>query len=173
MKNNVILKFLEINDIEKYIEFRLKLANETEYTMNLYPEEVETDKEIIADKLVKISESDSKGFTKVLYYENEIIGYIVAGEMENKLKSKHRAYFGIAVLNKYQGKGYGSLLMQDLLKVSKEKGFTQLELEVIYGNDKAYSLYKKYGFIEYGNRQNTMVLKNGEILGSILMYKEL
>lgn len=77
------------------------------------------------------------------------------------------AYFGIAncirsfstfraalILNlhdffiekEYRGSGAAKILMEFLLRYSRENGFTKMTLEVREDNLRAQSLYKKYGF---------------------------
>ena len=67
-----------------------------------------------------------------------------------KYKLKHRAELGIAILKEYWGLGLGKALMEACIECAKEAGYTQLELNAVAENERAVSLYKKMGFVEYG-----------------------
>lgn len=73
--------------------------------------------------------------TLVVTYNGDIVGY---GHID--FEKVH--WIGICVLEKYQGQGYGSLIMKTLM------GYTQntLYLTVDKSNKKAINLYTKYGF---------------------------
>ncbi|NLP46372.1 MAG: ribosomal protein S18-alanine N-acetyltransferase [Epulopiscium sp.] len=59
----------------------------------------------------------------------------------------------IAVLPKVQGKGIGSKLIETLIQEGKKIGLRALTLEVRVSNNKARSLYEKYGFRIMGIRK--------------------
>jgi len=50
---------------------------------------------------------------------------------------------------KYQGKGYGDILLSNIVKLSKNNEIDLLVLGVLSENEKAVNLYKKHGFSEY------------------------
>lgn len=52
----------------------------------------------------------------------------------------------IGVLPEFQGKGYGSLLLQEFEKRAREKGFRQVHLSVKKDNKQAISVYLKNGW---------------------------
>ena len=68
------------------------------------------------------------------------------------LRNFHNAgavVFGFAVDQKYQGKGYGSILMQRLLQASRSSGIKYLELTMNPDNIAARALYvDKFGFVK-------------------------
>ena len=59
----------------------------------------------------------------------------------------------IVVNKKYRGSGYGNMLLEKLIKVSKELNFSSITLEVNENNVIARNLYKKYSFKELGIRK--------------------
>lgn len=59
----------------------------------------------------------------------------------------------IAVHPEFRSSGVGSLLMEALLAIAKERGITALTLEVRRSNHNALGLYGKYGFKEGGMRK--------------------
>ena len=60
------------------------------------------------------------------------------------------AEFGISVLKKFWGLGIGQALMTSCIECAKTAGYSQLELSVVAENVRAFSMYEKAGFIEYG-----------------------
>jgi len=60
----------------------------------------------------------------------------------------HLHHFGI--LPEFQGMGFSKPLLMESLKFAKEKNI-QIKLEVHKGNQKAITLYKKYGFEYLGD----------------------
>ena len=61
-------------------------------------------------------------------------------------RDRHVAWLGISVRSKHWGKGVGSGLMQEAIRVAKELGFPKMVLGVFDGNERAMRLYKKFGF---------------------------
>ena len=69
----------------------------------------------------------------------------------NKVKRyNHRAEISITVLRDYWGRGIGSRLMEMMIDFAKSAKIESLYLEVRGDNERAISLYKKYGFEEIG-----------------------
>ncbi|MEI6846302.1 MAG: GNAT family N-acetyltransferase [Candidatus Firestonebacteria bacterium] len=64
----------------------------------------------------------------------------------------------LAILPKYQGAGFGTLLLKHALKVFKADGMKLARIEVLEDNPNAYRLYKKLGF-EEAARQVHLVMK--------------
>jgi [ribosomal protein S18]-alanine N-acetyltransferase len=77
----------------------------------------------------------------VLEEKSEIIGYVT-------LRSEKRiGEIGLLAITKNsQGKGYGKLLLQHILKYAKEINCKRVFLEVRVDNSKAINLYQKFDF---------------------------
>jgi len=76
--------------------------------------------------------------------EDEIIGYAhLDKETSDNIDT---IWFGVCILDKYQGKGYGKILIEKVLEEAKTKNIKKIKLSVDAGNSKAYLMYKKYGF---------------------------
>ena len=58
-----------------------------------------------------------------------------------------------------------------LIKIAKEKGIEQLELEVVADNDRAIALYKKIGFEKMGTFPHNMKYKDGTYADAYWMVK--
>lgn len=61
-------------------------------------------------------------------------------------RDRHVAWLGIDVKTEHWGKGVGSALMQEAVRVAKELGFRKMVLGVFDGNERALRLYRKFGF---------------------------
>jgi ribosomal protein S18 acetylase RimI-like enzyme len=68
-------------------------------------------------------------------------------------------WFGICILDKYQGKGYGKMMMQYIFNNEKVKNIDKIYLTVDKVNNVAIKLYEKYDFniINEKNTYFTMV----------------
>ncbi|AFS77349.1 ribosomal-protein-alanine acetyltransferase RimI [Gottschalkia acidurici 9a] len=58
----------------------------------------------------------------------------------------------IAVHTQYRGKEIGSLILDELIRLCKQKNMTSMTLEVRKSNEAAKNLYKKFNFEEIGIR---------------------
>ncbi len=85
-------------------------------------------------------------FWLVAILDNKIVGIInFSGNM--KVKKRHRASIGISVLKEYWGRHCGSLLIEKMLECARQiPGLEKIELGVFSDNERAISLYKKFGF---------------------------
>ena len=92
--------------------------------------------------------------------------------MERK-KTLHRATFGMAILKSEWGQGLGKKILSELITFAKQAGYEVLELEVAADNTSAVNLYKKMGFVVYGERPLSLKLKNGNYYDELLMVLNL
>lgn len=60
----------------------------------------------------------------------------------------------VAISPKFQGRGLGRLLMENLLSAAKQQSITAVALEVREHNEQAIALYERLGFIREGLRPN-------------------
>jgi RimJ/RimL family protein N-acetyltransferase len=61
-------------------------------------------------------------------------------------RCSHVAELGIFVKRKHWGKGIGSALMREAIKLARQLRFRKLALTTTEGNERAIRLYKKFGF---------------------------
>ncbi len=86
-------------------------------------------------------------------------------------KVSHQCQFGIVVDGKHRGKSIGSALLNNLMHLAKSKFRIELiHLEVYVGNP-ALSLYKRFGFKEFGRQEAWIKEDNGDYLGRIFMER--
>lgn len=85
---------------------------------------------------------------RVLFLEKKLIGYYSFSKIFDEGNINN-----IAVDKYYQSKGFGKMLIEDMLNMTKKYNINALTLEVADNNNRAIGLYKKYGFIEEGRRK--------------------
>lgn len=121
---------------------------ETDYLLS-YPDENSFDAQQEAEFLKEKAESPNE-IEIVAVVDGVVAGTAGIEAVGAKYKLKHRAELGIAILKEYWGLGIGKALMEACIECAKDAGYTQLELNVVAENERAVSLYKKMGFVEYG-----------------------
>lgn len=111
--------------------------------------EVECFSDAWSEKLLEDLLGSSFDKTWVLTEDKTICGYcnfrIIAGEGE---------LMRIAVHGKCRGKGYGRILMEQLLDEAKINNISDITLEVRASNTAAIALYELYGFKKEATRKN-------------------
>jgi L-amino acid N-acyltransferase YncA len=95
-----------------------------------------------------IKSSDNKfDVNKYLYENNQIIGWYRYSTWPREESNKTIAHvFDIVINPEYQGKGLGKLLMEDLIKDCRERGYVKIMSRTIEGNIQSYKLHEKNGF---------------------------
>ncbi len=102
-----------------------------------------------------------------------IVGTGGINPIGEKCKERHRADFGVSVDEPYWGLGIGTALLQASIECAKQVGYTQLELEVVGGNDRAMHTYRKAGFAEYGRNPRGFLSRYTGYQELVLMRLEL
>ena len=167
-----VLRTAQIADAAEMLAFRIKSLGQTDYLMQ-YPEEM-TDYTI--EKQLNfinrmIDSPNDKMFTVIV--DGRIAG---TGQVSfnSRIKTRHKAGIGIALLEEYWGLGIGSAIFTEIIKTAQgREGVELLELEVIEGNDRAIGLYKKFGFEIVAQKPDAIRLKDGTSLKEITMQKRL
>ena len=78
--------------------------------------------------------------TLVLVEENKTVGY---GHLDVEAEV---VWLGLCVLPDFQGKGYGKLMMRELIDSAKEYKISKINLTVDKVNKVAINLYEKFNF---------------------------
>ncbi len=96
---------------------------------------------------------------RVMLLDDEVIGYYSFQKVFDE------GYINnIAIKREYQSKGYGTKLFEDLIERAHKFEVNALTLEVEVDNEKAFKLYKKFGFQEEGRRKNFYLNKKDAII---------
>lgn len=96
--------------------------------------------------------NDEKNIYLVAVLNGKIIGTCQANQMRRRFK--HRSEIAIGLLKEYWGRGYASKMLEQLIKLAKEKGTEILQLEVLSDNTRAIRLYTRHGFSIVGHYRN-------------------
>jgi ribosomal protein S18 acetylase RimI-like enzyme len=85
--------------------------------------------------------------------KSEKVGY---GHLD--LCEKNKVWLGICLIEKFKGKGYGKLIMENLLNYADQKKL-EVNLSVDKNNTIGVKLYVKFGFKHYNNSTNMFFMK--------------
>ncbi len=121
---------------------------ETDFLLT-YPDENTFTPEQESEYLKEKTESENE-IEIIAIVDGKVVGTAGIEAHGDKYKVRHRADFGINVLKEYWGLGIGSALAKACIECAKDAGYTQLELSVVAENERAMSMYRKLGFLEYG-----------------------
>lgn len=112
-------------------------------------------------KFIENSINNENGLFLIAEINGKIIANSSVGRVTNNKRFLHRAAMGIVVKKDYWNMGIGKNLMQECIKWCKEKGVEQLELEVVTQNNRAISMYQKFGFDIYGTKKHALKCADG------------
>lgn len=157
-------------DAAEMVEYLKATAGETEFVIR-YPEECSDTEASEAAFLQRINDSPID-----LMIVCEIDGKIAGNcqlAFHGRIKTQHRAGVAIGILQEHWGKGIGTAMFEEMIRIAKARGIHQLELEVIEGNERALGLYRKMGFETVAQRPDAIRLKDGTLLKEFLMIKKL
>lgn len=169
LKDNHVctLRNAAVSDAAAMIDF-MRISNEQTYFMLRYPEEITLTEDEEAAILQKWEDQPNK-LLLLAVIDGEIAGSCGIACIAEHLKTKHRSELGLSVKQNYWGLGIGSLLLQEILTFAKHNGTEQVELGVYSDNERAYNLYKKFGFTEWGRLPHAYKLKDGSYRDEINM----
>ncbi|MHB1709647.1 MAG: GNAT family N-acetyltransferase [Thermoplasmataceae archaeon] len=112
------------------------------------------------DAIVRVAEED-----------DHVVGICDVARFRPGTELSHTGNLGIAIKEGYRDRGIGRELMQSVIEASKGK-LDVLILSVFTTNERAYALYRKLGFVDYGRRP--LAIRRGErYFDEILMYLRL
>ena len=100
------------------------------------------------DKVRKSLELEAEQYF-VLLIDGKVCGFL-----EFSIIPPESELYEIGIAKEFQGKGYSKLLLNYYIDYVKKYDCDTIFLEVNNINEKAINLYKKFGFIVYGERKN-------------------
>ncbi|KAF2958245.1 GCN5 family acetyltransferase [Thermotoga sp. Ku-13t] len=162
----VTIRWVRLSDAPQLVAFKKAVTSESPFLLT-HPDEVEDVFE--ARRFISIYLTDDRRIFLVAEYQGEIVGMItLAGSSRRKIL--HKAELGISVRKPYWGKGIGSALISEALRIAKQKGFKKIQLEVMEHNERAIRLYKKFGF-EVEGRKKKAICMDGQYFDLLVMGK--
>ena len=169
---SAILKTPEIKDAEMLLNSIKTASSETEFLSRTIEdwENVTVDSE---EKFIhNVRESQNTLFI-ACYVDGAIAGNCDI-TFKSGSKTSHRATVGIAIQKKYWNIGIGSAMFKELMKAAEEHNGTEIvDLEFIEGNNRAKTLYEKFGFQVVSVEPKFFKLKDGTYQNLVYMQKYL
>jgi RimJ/RimL family protein N-acetyltransferase len=170
-KENITIRDPKKTDIDQVLKYINTLSKEKTYILfqGLVMSK-KAENAWLKDNIEKIKKG--KAVVKFIFYKKEFIGNSVINMGSEKTAKEHVGSFGISIAKKYRGKGYGSMLMGEVLKEAKEKlkGLKIVYLEAFAENTGAIKMYEKKGFVKCGVLPGG-VKRKGEFSDEVMMYK--
>ena len=143
-----LLRNGDLSDGAAVYETFNRTHEETDYLLT-YPDENRYDPDREARFLQDKTESANE-IEILAVVDGKVAGTAGIEAVGTKDKVKHRADVGIGILKEYWGLGLGKALMKACIQCANEAGYKQLELNVVARNERAVSLYRSLGFVEFG-----------------------
>ncbi len=159
-------------DIPGMLDYLYISAGETEFVLR-YPEECgkytpEGEKTLFE----RINASDNEAML-VCLVDGKVVGNCGI-RWNNGIKTRHRASVAIALLKEFWGRGIGTRLFEEMIRIAKEnENILQMELDFVEGNSRARALYEKMGFRITGVRPDAIRLKDGTLLNEYSMVRKM
>ena len=134
-------------DAEALIAYNNMVGNETDnLSFDGETFKISTEREA---KFIDRFKRSEKDIMLVALCDGKIVGNAIL-ECERPKRYNHRAELSITVLKKYWGNGIGTRLMKELITFASEKKIESIYLHVRSDNERAISLYKRFGFVKIG-----------------------
>jgi len=86
-------------------------------------------------------------------------------------RNAHIAYLGgLAIHPSFAGKGYGGMMMHEIIELGKTLHIKRIELSTAVHNEKAIALYEKNGFVKEGVlRKYTHLVSEHRFIDEVMM----
>lgn len=86
-------------------------------------------------------------------------------------RNAHTAYLGgLAIHPSFAGKGYGAMMMKEIIELGKTLRIKRIELSTAVNNEKAITLYEKNGFVREGVlRKYTHMVSEDRFIDEVMM----
>ena len=153
------------------LDYLKETPAETDFLLR-YPDEVKwtlEEEQKILDGLLE----NQYAIMMVAIVDGKVAGNAGVNGIGYQRKLWHRCSLAIALYKEYWGLGIGTAMLEYLTELAKQVGWTQIDLEVVEGNERALATYKKCGFVETGVRHHALRFDDGTYRNEILMYKDL
>lgn len=95
-----------------------------------------------------------------------------AGFVLAQLAGDEAEILSIGVLDEFQGRGLGHIMMDGVVRAAKNAGAGRVFLEVAKDNRPAHRLYSKLGFAEVGQRDDYYARAEGERVDALILAKD-
>lgn len=164
-----ILRSVEEKDAADMIEYLRIVSSETPFLLRNEDEvtyTIEAEEQLLENK-----RKNPREIMMVAEVENIIAGNCGIVSNGNLRRIYHRCGFAIAIKETYWSIGIGSAMIEYALSLAKKMGYEQAELEVVDGNNRAKSLYERFGFKETGKNFRALKYDDGSYKDEYKMIK--
>lgn len=166
---DIIIRYPTKGDLKSLWEYINTLSKEQTF-IRFQGKEItlEAEEKFLSNELKKIDEG--KAVQLLAFAGNQLIA--VADINMHEEAEKHIGSFGITVAKDFRNEGIGTKLMETAFKEAIKNliGLQIIILGVFANNPVAINLYKKAGFVEFGNLPKGLLHK-GKLVDHIYMYK--
>ncbi|MDD4080563.1 MAG: GNAT family N-acetyltransferase [Eubacteriales bacterium] len=162
-----VLRSPEPGDAALMLSYLADTAGETDF-LTRCPEEVVMSREEEQDFLREVL-YDPRRVMAAAFLEDTVLGCASVLPVGERQKLRHRGVFGIAIRKPWWQKGLGNLLTAECVRLARQMGYGQLELNVLAGNDRAIKLYERHSFAPWGRVKNGFKLKDGSYQDELIM----
>ena len=136
--------------LNEYLSFIAKELTRTPWNFDL---DIEHEVNFTMNNLDKFTEPEGRSL--LVEVDGEIAGTISLRKIREDAGEIKRMY----VKPKFRGKKLGNLMVEKVISISEENGFSKLFLDTSSFMSSAVSLYKKYGFKEIDSYPECIVSK--------------
>jgi putative acetyltransferase len=136
-----MLKIIQVNKEGEELDSIRQLFSEYEKELN---EDLcfQSFEEELKDPLKKYG--DSMGILLLAYWNNDVAGCVALTPLKDESVCEMKRLYVNPAHRKH---GIGRLLVDELLKTAKEKGYTKIKLDTLQRLQPAIRLYESYGFV--------------------------
>ena len=107
------------------------------------------------------------------FYEGKLVGHCSIGLVRSRQRFRHRSEVAFLLYKDFWGLGIGSCMMEECIRWAQEHGVLQIELDVVVQNERAITLYRKYGFEICGTLPRALRYPDGTFADEYRMIKML
>ena len=152
-----------LDDLEDITTIYNYAINETVATFDTKPKNVEEQKKWF-------KEHGSKNPIIVVEQDEAVVGWAALSRYSNKCAYSDTAEISLYVQEKHQGKGFGTKLMDTVIREGKKAGLHTVIARITEGNKQSVRLHESVGFEHIGIMKE-VGLKFGKRLDVYLMQK--
>ncbi|MDO8503518.1 MAG: GNAT family N-acetyltransferase [bacterium] len=168
-RKKLIIRYPRKGDVGSLLQYINTLSSEQTF-VRLQGEKLTIEEETkYLNGLVERIENN-KAVQMLAFLDEDLVG-VAHIEMGDKVE-KHIGTLGISIAKESRGRGIGKMLMETILReaIQHLPQLRIITLEVFANNPLAASMYKKFGFSEYGRLPQGIIHK-GKFTDRIHMYK--
>ncbi|MHB9130729.1 MAG: GNAT family N-acetyltransferase [Armatimonadota bacterium] len=158
-KGSFTVRNLREGDVPAMREFGAGLGPVAKHLFCPYPwqEEEKLDGAFLATIAQSVQQVDA---SYLLWHEGAVIGHFflwkAGGNPHSQMHGVEVPELGVAVIDRYQGQGFGGLSVRVLQAVAESLGADAVELTTEMGNDAGWQTYQRAGFVYTGIIRNPL-----------------